>query len=245
MSRFNQAEKDKIFAPEARQRRNSRKRKQEDQHEHGFDRSARIQSVKIVEFVANHVAMAQRGDHSERAQVHERIDQQINQNTFNAVSTDFRGSSGDQSQQHVANMRDGRISQQAFRVGLRERGEVRASHGGDGNEDQEWNIDRTQRSQAENHHWIAGISSSKHAQKHRPSRSLHRHRHESCDTRRRSFISVRSPLMERHRRHFKQQAGNRGHQSNNRNRISRISGKALRQFAANGLQVRASGKPIN
>ena len=139
VSGFDQAQEDEVLALEAGQRRNSGQREQEDQHQHGFDGSARVEAVEVVEFVADHVAVAQRRDHAERAEVHEGVDQQINQDAFDAVRAEFVGSSGDQAEQHVADVRDGRIGQQALGVGLRERGEVRAGHGRDGNEDQHGN----------------------------------------------------------------------------------------------------------
>ena len=85
MAAFHQAEKDEVLALEARQRRDSRERKQEDQHQHGFDGSAGIEAGDVVDFIADHVAMAQRGDHREGAQVHERVDQQVDEDAFDAV----------------------------------------------------------------------------------------------------------------------------------------------------------------
>src|SRR5882757_3714269 len=107
MSSFDQAEEDEVLAVEAGEGRDSGEREQKNQHEYGFDRSTRVEAVQIVEFVADHVAMAQRSDHPERAQVHESVDQQINQNAFDAVGAEFSKSSGDQAEQHVAHVRDG------------------------------------------------------------------------------------------------------------------------------------------
>ena len=143
VSGFDEAEEDEVFAPEAGQRRDSGQREQEDQHEDGFDGSAGVEAVEIVELVADYVAVAQRSDHAERAEVHEGIDQQIDQNAFDAVRIELRRSSRDQAEQHVADVRDGRVGEQALGVGLGERGEVRARHGGDGDEDEQRNVEWT------------------------------------------------------------------------------------------------------
>ena len=50
-------------------------------------------------------------------------------------------SSGDQAEQHVADVGDGRICEQALGIGLRKRGEVGAGHGGDGDEDEQGHPD--------------------------------------------------------------------------------------------------------
>ena len=67
------------------ERRDAGERQQEDEHQHGFDGSARVESVEVVEFVADDVAVAQRRDHAEGAEIHEGVDQQINQDAFDAV----------------------------------------------------------------------------------------------------------------------------------------------------------------
>src|SRR5208283_4893162 len=104
--------------------------------------SAQIKSVEVVELVANDVAVPQRGNHSERAEVHEGIDQKINQDALDAVRTELSRSSCDQAEQHVADVGDGRVGQQALGVGLREGGKICARHGGDGDENKQRNVNR-------------------------------------------------------------------------------------------------------
>src|SRR5208283_770038 len=102
--------------------------------------SAQIKSVEIVELVANDVAVPQRGNHAERAEVHEGVDKKINQDPLHAVRAELSGSSCNQTEQHITDVRDGRIGQQALGIGLSQSGEVGARHGRDRNEDKEWDV---------------------------------------------------------------------------------------------------------
>ena len=53
--------------------------------------SAEIEAGDVVDFVADDVALAQGRDHRERAQVHERVDQQVHQNALEPVEARGRG----------------------------------------------------------------------------------------------------------------------------------------------------------
>ncbi len=152
--------------------------------------------------------MAQRSDHRERAQVHEGVDQQIDQDALEAVGVEAVIRSGDQAEQHVANVGDRGIGQQALQVALRQRGKVRAGHGGDRNEHQERNVSGAQR---EHHH--------EQAQQHRPACGLDRDRHESGDAGGRAFVGIGRPLVERNRGNFEQQAGGGGQHGDDQDRI--------------------------
>ncbi len=87
---------------------------------------------------------------------------------------------GDQAEQHVADVRDGRVRQQPLQVGLGQRRQIRAGHGGDGDEDQQRHVHGAQRIQ----------SPEEDAQQHRPARGLDRDRHESGDAGRRAFVGI-------------------------------------------------------
>ena len=67
MLAFDQAQEDVVLAQEPGGGRNAGQRKQEEQHQHGFDRRALVESSHIVDLIANHVALAQGCDHRERA----------------------------------------------------------------------------------------------------------------------------------------------------------------------------------
>ncbi len=49
-------------------------------------------------------------NHGEGAEVHEGVDQQVDQDPFDPVRVELRGGTGDQAEQHVTHMRDGRSS---------------------------------------------------------------------------------------------------------------------------------------
>ena len=126
----------------------------------------------------------------------------------------FCAVAGDQAQQHVADVGDGRVGQQPLQVVLRDGRQVAAGHGGDGDEDQQRHVHRAQRIEPEEED----------AQQHRPARGLHRNRHESGDAGGRAFVGVGRPLMERHRRDLEQQAG-RGRQQREDRRPDRWDGR--------------------
>ena len=75
---------------------------------------------------------AQRHQHQERAQVHERVDHDIDRDTFDPGRI-----SGDQAEQHVSGVRDGAISQQPLEVALIDGRQVADGHGGDRHEGQD------------------------------------------------------------------------------------------------------------
>ena len=85
MAGLDQTQEDEVFAPESGQRRYPGQREHEDQHEYSFHRGARVEAVQVIQFVADHVLVPQRSDHAEGAQVHERIDQQVDQDAFEPV----------------------------------------------------------------------------------------------------------------------------------------------------------------
>ena len=137
-------------------------------------------------------------------------------------------------------MRDRRVGEQALGVGLSERGEVRAGHSGDGNEDQHGNPRGAHRDQSTE----LERAGDQNAQQHRPSRSFHGYGHESGNARGRAFVGIGRPLMEGDGGNLEQQAGERGQQGNNGHGIMRIFGKNLGELSADDAQVRASGQTV-
>ncbi len=84
MAAFDQAQENEILSVKARQRRDPGQREQKDQHQHGFGGGAEIEACDVVHLIANDVALAQRRDHAERPQIHEGVNQQIQQNALRA-----------------------------------------------------------------------------------------------------------------------------------------------------------------
>src|SRR5262249_36851066 len=109
MAALDQAQENEIFAPEPCEWRKSGKRKQEDEHKHGFHGCARVESVEIIEFITDDIAMTQSGNYAKRTEVHEGVNQQINENALKAVRIKFGGGAGDKAKQHVSDVRDRRI----------------------------------------------------------------------------------------------------------------------------------------
>ena len=137
MLALNEAEKNKVLPIKACQRRNSCQRKQENQHHDGLCGSAEVQSRNIINLVANHFTVPQRGNHRERPQVHERVNHQVKQDSLEPIIKSWlrviHRRQRNQSQQHVSHMRDGGVGQQALQIILGERRQVRPGHGGDRN----------------------------------------------------------------------------------------------------------------
>ena len=109
-------------------------------------------------------------------------------------------------------MRNRRICQQPLRVGLGERGEVGAGHGGNRHKHQHRRIDGPQRKQ----------SQQQDSDQHRPRRRLHRHRHEPRHASRSAFVRVRRPLVERDGGNLEHQAHHGCKQRDDQHGIVRI-----------------------
>src|SRR5271157_26604 len=235
-----QAEEDEVLAPESGERRDAGQRQHKDQHEDGFDRSTRVETVQVVEFVANHFLVAQRGDHAEGAKIHEGVNQQVDQDALDAVGAEFGGRAGDQAEQHVADMGDGGVGQQALGVGLRERGEIRAGHGGDGNENHNRNPHGPQVDQSAQMKWAANQD----AQQHGPSGSLDGDGHESGRSGGRAFVGVGGPLVKRHRGDLEEKAGKGGEQRDHQNRFVLAPLQKIEQAIADVPEVGAAGQAV-
>ena len=145
------------------------------------------------------------------------------------------GGAGDQAEQHVSDVRDRRIGEQALGVGLRERGEVGAGHGRDGDEDQQRQPDR-----AHGHE-----SDEQDAEQHGPSGGLDGDGHESGDAGGRAFVGVGRPLVEGDGGDLEEQAGERGEQRDDRRPACiAVSAKRRATSLVNDAQVRAAGQAV-
>src|SRR5271157_4350905 len=235
-----QAEEDEVLAPESSERRNAGQGQHEDQHEDGFDGSARVEAVQVVELVADHLLVAQRSDHAESAEIHEGVNQQVDQDALDAVGAEFGGRAGDQAEQHVADMGDGGVGQQALGVGLRERGEIRAGHGGDGNENHNRNPHGPQVDQSAQMKWAANQD----AQQHGPSGSLDGDGHESSDRGGRAFVGVGRPLVEGDGGDLEEKAGHGGEQRDHQNRFVLAPLQKIEQAIADVPEVGAAGQAV-
>ena len=128
-------------------------------------------------------------------------------------------------------MRNRGVGQQSLGVRLRESREVGAGHGGDRDEHNYGGVNGAQRPQSKHQY----------AQQQGPSRSFHRHRHESGNAGGRAFISVRRPLMKRNGGDLKQQSHHGRQQRDHYHRIVRIQ---PRHCARNDRQIGAAGNSV-
>ena len=110
MTTLNQAQENKVFSVEPGQRRNPRERQQKNQHQYSFRRSALEQPGDVVDFVADHLPMPQGSNHREGSQIHEGVDQEIEENAAKAIDESgrrFRRRQRNHAQQDVADVRNG------------------------------------------------------------------------------------------------------------------------------------------
>ena len=134
MPRLDQREEDVILAHKAGQRRNPRKRKHKNEQQHRRCRAALVEAVQVVEFIADQSLPPQHNDDGESADGHERIDKQIEGDALQARLVSIRPAHRrHQPQKDVADVRDRRIRQQPFDVGLRDRREIAQRQRSNGN----------------------------------------------------------------------------------------------------------------
>src|SRR5258708_23053114 len=127
MVRFHQRQKNKILAHEARRGRNAGERKHEDKEKEGGGGATMIESVKIVEFVADQAALAEHDNNSESAGGHEHVGDKVVDDSREAGFV-----AGDEAGKNVADVRDGRVGEEALDVGLRKGRKIAPSERGDG-----------------------------------------------------------------------------------------------------------------
>src|SRR5215469_9418547 len=98
---LDERKKDEVLAHETRGGRNAGERKHEDQEQHRGRRTALVEAVEVVEFIADEAALAKYDDHSEGPDGHERVGDQVIENA---------GDRGlvcrNKAEQDVAHMRD-------------------------------------------------------------------------------------------------------------------------------------------
>jgi len=202
-------------------------------------------SGEVVEFVADDVALAQGGDDGEDAEVHEGVDEQVDEDAFKAVDEAGRVrrgcAHGDEGEQHVSDVRDGGIGEQALGVGLGEGCEVAAGHGGDGHKYDEWRVDRAQRKEPECQLPIEQRRIGQNADEHGPCGGLHAYGHEAGDGGGRAFVGVGGPLVEGNGGDLEEQADENGDGGDHDDRIVRVF---LDQDAANDDEVGAAGEAV-
>ena len=130
-------------------------------------------------------------------------------------------------------MGDGRIRQQPLEIILRERSEVGARHGGNGNKYEQGYVYRAQRIKAPQQN----------AQQHGPCCGFYGHRHKSCHARGGAFISIRQPLMKWYGCDFKKQAGSSSQQCNHGDGLNMVlmRGHLLCQMRFDDLEIRTAG----
>src|SRR6267378_7142658 len=114
MMRFDQRQKNEVLAHEARRGRNASEREHEYEEKESGSGAAMIESVKIVEFIADQAALAEHDNNSESADRHERVGDQVVDDSREAGFV-----AGDEAEKNVADVRDGRVSEEALDVGLR------------------------------------------------------------------------------------------------------------------------------
>src|SRR5260221_6048948 len=114
MMRFDKREKNEVLAHETCRERNAGERKHEDKEKEGGGGAAMIKSVKIVEFIADQAPLEEQDNNSESADGHERVGDQVVEDSREAGFV-----AGDEAEKNVADVRDGRIGEEALDVGLR------------------------------------------------------------------------------------------------------------------------------
>ena len=140
---------------------------------------------------------AQRHDHQERAQVHERVDQHVDRDALDAGVV-----AGDQAEQHVAGVRDRAVGQQALDVGLVDGGQVA-------------DVSVSDRDHGEQR--LPGLArggqrAEEDAQQEGDRRGLRGHRKIRGHRGRRAFVGVGRPHVERRGGDLEEQADGRGRQ---------------------------------
>src|ERR1700692_2682708 len=114
MMRFDEREKDEVLAHEASRGRNPGEREHEDEEKNGGGGVALVEAVEVVEFVADDAPLAENNHDGKGADGHEGVSDQVVDDSREAGFV-----RGDETEEDVADMRDGRVGEQALDVGLR------------------------------------------------------------------------------------------------------------------------------
>jgi hypothetical protein len=110
-----QAAEEEPLADEAARQRQTAEAQHEDRHHQSHARRFLSESREVVNVVSDKTATVQTDDDAERADVHQGVDKQVDDEADVAVFI-----RGDDAEQQVARVRDRRIGEQTFRVHLRD-----------------------------------------------------------------------------------------------------------------------------
>lgn len=176
---------------EARRRRDARHREQRNRHDGGEDGRSSRESRDV-----RHVGLAalrlDGGQHGESADVRKGVEREVEEQRLHA-----RRIRRDDADEHVADLRDGRICEHALHVVLHDRHDVAADHRDGGENGQKREPHAAQRREYRQDE----------AQEHGESRRLRPHGEERGDRRGRSLVDVGRPHVERYHRQLEEDAG--------------------------------------
>ena len=185
-------EEDVPLAEEAGEPGNAGQREHQDRQDRRHHRIGRGDAGDVVDVLDIALLAAHGQDEGEGAERHRQVDKHVDDD---AAHAGFRvGGKADQREAHVA---DRRIGHQPLEVALADRGEGAQHHRGDRDEDDDLlpvGGDRLERAHGDAHDQRHG-------------RHLGRSGEEGGHRRRRAFVDVRSPHVERHGRDLEDEAG--------------------------------------
>ena len=185
-----------------------------------------IQTAEVLQLVADDILAAQHDDDGKRAELHERIHEQVDQRGFDAARR-----ARHHADEHVAGVRDRRVGQHPFHVRLRERRDVADRHRDDGQ--------RLEQQPPVGIHHRQPFDED--TQQHRERRGLRSDREKRGDRRRRALVHVRRPHVERHRRNLESDAR---HDQDDR-KHEPLVGFLTREERRHHTEIRRAGQPVH
>ena len=178
--------------PEAGERRNAGQREHQDGQDRRHHRVGRRQAGEVADLLDIGVVAPHRQDEGEGAERHHHVDQHVDGDAAHAGLA-----VGGEADQREAHMADRGIGHQPLDVRLADRGEGAEHHRGDRDEDDDLlPVERDR---------LEGADGDAHEQRHR--RHLRRGGEEGRHRRRRAFVDVGRPHVERHGRDLEGEAG--------------------------------------
>ncbi len=185
------------FADKAQRHWDTCQRQHHHRHHRGKNRTVPEQTTVRVQGVGIRAAerAGHQADHAKRAEAAEQITGQINAYRFHRHLAALQGN---QRHQQIAEVRDRRVTEQTFDVGLAQRHQVTEDDRGKGDNAQHHAYRFAvayRRIQEQTHH-------------HAEDSDFARRRQEGGNRRRRALVNVWRPQVERHQREFKAQTDN-------------------------------------